>query len=141
MGFQVKYIAVFWVLVLRPVQSMELPFCLHPGKALLTQRFIEHNSHRIRQVQGADLGQHWDADAGICVIYQNFFRDACALFSKHNEIIRAIGDSCIGVFRFGGSHPDFGIWMSFPKFIKIDVPLYIQMLPIIHTGSFDFLFV
>ena len=45
------------------------------------------------------------------------------------------------MLRLGGGHPDSGAGMPGFEILKIDITSDIQMLPVIHAGTFNGLFV
>ena len=71
--------------------------------------------------------------------YKDLLRNPCALFSKHDIIIRSKGHIRINVLCLGRCHPDPGSRMQALKLFKVHITGHIQMLPVIHTGTFDFL--
>lgn len=90
---------------------MQISVFFKPVKPLLPQRLVKDDCHRVCQVQGPNVRSHRDSDAVILILDENVFRNAGALFSKHDEIMQSVMNIGIALMRLGRRIPYSRSWV------------------------------
>lgn len=119
------------------MMAVELAFGLEGGVIPLAEHLVAADSDGVREVEGARLVDHRDADASVGIAHEYMLGDAARFFAENDVGAVGVAHLAVLVTRLGGKEEVFAARGLCEKVVDTVIIGDVDEIPVVEPGTFE----